>query len=137
MQINIPPGIPPVWGKAVPLEQVLINLVNNACDAYEAANAPADQARRVIDISAQRDGGHVRLTIQDYAGGLLPDALQHAFQPFYTTKEVGKGTGLGLSISYGIIADLGGKITVANRNGGARFTITLQVAADVAGGTAG
>ena len=71
----------------------------------------------------------VVVSVQDTGGGIARDALDRVFEPFYTTKEVGKGTGLGLSVSYGIIRDMGGVIEAVNVDGGARFTITLPVAA--------
>ncbi|MCA9543817.1 MAG: hypothetical protein KC613_05485 [Myxococcales bacterium] len=66
---------------------------------------------------------------QVLALGVEAETLAHIFDPFFTTKAVGKGTGLGLSISYGILEELGGSITAANRaEGGARFEVILPLA---------
>ena len=68
------------------------------------------------------------LSVQDTGGGVPDEVMGRIFEPFFTTKEVGQGTGLGLSISYGIIAEMGGRIEVANVDGGAKFTIIMPIA---------
>lgn len=70
----------------------------------------------------------VMLTVSDSGGGINPEYLDRVFEPFFTTKEMSKGTGLGLSISYGIVSDMGGRLSVKNIDGGARFTLELPVA---------
>jgi C4-dicarboxylate-specific signal transduction histidine kinase len=67
----------------------------------------------------------VVIEVQDQAGGIPEAVLPRVFEPFFTTKPVGQGTGLGLSISYGIVTDMGGSITVGNRDGGAWFQLRL------------
>ena len=108
----------------VRLEQVLLNLISNARDAFQDS-----QDRSDIDwilISAhQKSHQSIELTIADSAGGIPDSKIQRIFDPFFTTKEVGKGTGLGLSISYSIIEDSGGKLSVKNSKHGAIFTLTL------------
>lgn len=108
----------------VRLEQVLLNLIANARDAFQDS-----QDRSDIDwilISAhQKSHQSIELTIADSAGGIPDSKIQRIFDPFFTTKEVGKGTGLGLSISYSIIEDSGGKLSVKNSKHGAIFTLTL------------
>ncbi len=125
---DMPASLPDIIGKAVPLEQVLINLINNSCDAYEAALPVMPSARRVIRVSAAAVGKDVRLTVQDEAGGISDANLASIFLPFFTTKRVGQGPGLGLSISFGIVSELGGTITARNENGGAMFVIGLPIA---------
>ncbi len=126
LEVTVQHNLPPVLAKEVPLEQVLLNLVANACDAYTnkaAAEIPLDQ--RVVWVAAEALGDKVQIMVRDSAGG-IPDALLHRiFEPFFTTKPVGQGTGLGLSISYGIITDMGGTIEAFNENGGMLFRIVL------------
>jgi len=117
----LPPDLPEAGLGLVQLEQVLINLLVNAADAYAAT----DVAERVIRIEARREGTEVVLSVADAAGG-IPDAVrERIFEPFFTTKPVGQGTGLGLSISYDIVTGAGGGMSVRNQNGGAVFEIRL------------
>jgi two-component system NtrC family sensor kinase len=103
------------------LQQVLLNILNNAVDAI------GNEAGR-IQIRTELAGEEVRIDIEDTGQGMTPEQLEKIFLPFYTTKEVGKGTGLGLSVSYGIIKDLGGRIEVESAPGrGSVFTIYLPV----------
>ena len=103
------------------LEQVLLNILNNAIDALE------DKPGR-ISIVTKRTGDKVRIELSDTGKGMSRDQLENIFVPFYTTKEVGKGTGLGLSVSYGIVRDLGGEIEVRSHPGhGSTFTLVLPV----------
>ncbi|MBX9748146.1 MAG: PAS domain-containing protein [Roseococcus sp.] len=128
LRMALPPGLPHVLGKAVPLEQVVMNLISNACDAYAGLVPPVPAGQRVIAITAEAEADWVTISVQDAAGGIAPDILPRVFEPFFTTKPVGQGTGLGLSISYGIITELGGSITAANTAGGCRMLIRLPVA---------
>jgi PAS domain S-box-containing protein len=126
---NLPPDLPPVLGRAIPLEQVFMNLISNACHAYDALEVPVPPGRRGIRIAARSlDGGRIRITVEDAAGGIPPHILPRIFEPFFTTKPVGKGTGLGLSISSGLITDMGGTIAATLIEGGTRFTMELPVA---------
>jgi C4-dicarboxylate-specific signal transduction histidine kinase len=68
------------------------------------------------------------IQVRDNGGGIAPGIMERIFDPFFTTKEVTKGTGLGLSISYGIVSAMGGRLTAANVDGGALFTLHLPVA---------
>ncbi|MGG5887097.1 ATP-binding protein [Falsiroseomonas sp. HC035] len=124
---DIAEALPPVLGKAVPLEQVLINLIVNACDAYRAMPAPPPQ--RTIRIAAVARCGRMRITVADQAGGIAAKILPHIFDPFFTTKPEGTGTGLGLSISSSIITEMGGTIDVETRDGATTFSILLPLAA--------
>ncbi|TCH99447.1 hypothetical protein EJV46_01870 [Roseococcus sp. SYP-B2431] len=120
--------LPPVQGRLIPLEQVLVNLLVNARDAM--AHLPAGQ--RIVTISVERPRGADWLSIfvRDQGHGLPEGIVQHAFEPFFTTKPPGQGTGLGLSIAYGTILAFGGEITLGNRpGGGAEVAIRLRLAA--------
>ena len=121
----LPPDPPRVLAKEVPLEQVMINLLANACDAYLQRAQPGP---RPVAVAVGEEAGFAVITVQDRAGGIPPEIVERIFEPFFTTKPVGKGTGLGLSLSFGIVTDLGGTMAVANRDGGALFTIRLPLA---------
>jgi PAS domain S-box-containing protein len=128
LQAALPEGLPPVLGKAVPLEQVIMNLISNACDAYAGRPEPVPAERRVISVAAHAEADWVTIEVQDAAGGIPGEVLPRIFEPFFTTKPVGQGTGLGLSISYGIITDMGGTITAENYADGCLLRILLPVA---------
>jgi len=116
-----------VLGTLVLLEQVMINLIANACDAFKAARPPVDRDRRQIEVTGFAADAAVVFTIADHAGGIPERDLPQVFQPFFTTKPAEEGTGLGLSISHAIITDMGGTITVRNSRDGAVFELRLPV----------
>jgi signal transduction histidine kinase len=68
--------------------------------------------------------------VEDNGGGIDPRLLEKIFEPFFTTKPVGKGTGLGLSVSYGIVQQMGGRLSAENGVEGACFRIALPLFAD-------
>ena len=103
------------------LQQVILNIINNAVDAIEG------RPGRIILTTSSEDG-QVVISLVDTGKGMSPNQLDKIFMPFFTTKEVGKGTGLGLSVSYGIIKSLGGKIEVHSKLGeGTEFVIHLPL----------
>ena len=117
----------------VQFDQVIINLAVNARDAMpdggrltiESTNSTLEQ-RLSSNTGEINPGEYVRLTFSDTGSGMDPAMLQHIFEPFYTTKEVGKGTGLGLATTHGIISQNNGYITVVSKPGqGSVFTIYL------------
>jgi PAS domain S-box-containing protein len=114
-----------VQGDRVQLEQVLLNLFVNACDAMDATPAGA----RRIDIACRAVAGKgVRLTVADSGPGIPAAVLEKVFDSFFTTKP--HGLGFGLSVSRAIIVAHGGRIEAANHaGGGAEFRITLPVTA--------
>lgn len=102
------------------LQQVFLNIMNNAIDAIEKDG--------VIWIRSKRDDIWLEVDIEDTGPGIPPDKRKRVFDPFYTTKEAGKGTGLGLWISYNIIEKMGGKISFETETGkGTTFTIRLPI----------
>ena len=110
------------WGFQDGVEQVLMNLISNACDAMEKSPT------KVITLSAKKHENHLQVKIQDTGAGIPPKDLPKIFNSFYTTKAVGKGTGLGLSICRQIIEDHGGKLTVDSSVGvGSTFSILLPI----------
>lgn len=123
--VDVAAGLPQAVGSPALLEQVLQNLIKNACDAM-------GQSGR-LDIRAGADGDSVEIELADSGPGLAPEAIKHAFEPFFTTKAPGKGTGLGLSICYAIMSEMHGRISCGNRAaGGAWFRLRLPQA-DAAG----
>jgi two-component system sensor histidine kinase HupT/HoxJ len=113
----------PVEGSAGQLQQVLMNLVQNARDA----TAGCGEGR--LSITSSSSDGQIVLEFHDNGPGIAAADLPHLFDPFFTTKPVGQGTGLGLAISYTIVERHGGKLTAANHpGGGAVFTLSLPLA---------
>ncbi len=115
-----------VRGGKVRLQQVIMNLINNAADAMAG-----QRRKRCITITIQHVKGRVHLKVRDTGPGL--EKPERVFDPFYTTKTVGEGLGLGLSISYGIVQSFGGDISGQNHaTGGATFTVKLTPSARAA-----
>ncbi|MBI3935598.1 MAG: GHKL domain-containing protein [Betaproteobacteria bacterium] len=114
------------------INQVFLNLLNNAAQAVEAGNG-------VITLTTRTEGpDRVAVEVEDNGKGIPPEVLPKIFDPFFTTKEVGKGTGLGLSIVYKIVEQHGGKITVESKVGaGTKFTVVLPVTPPATGELAG
>lgn len=111
-----------VVGDAVLIEQVLVNLLSNACDAIEATGRQGGITIRREDSDAQT----VAFSVVDDGIGLGDLTPERAFDPFVTTKDPGAGLGLGLSISFNIITGMGGTLTLRERNtSGALVTVTL------------
>jgi len=109
-----------VMGSPGQMQQVIINLVQNAADATH------DQLTQTLKIRAWQENSEIIATFLDNGHGVADEALDKIFDPFYTTKSIGKGTGLGLSISYGIVERHGGQLAVANHaHGGAEFMLRL------------
>ncbi|HUJ41067.1 MAG TPA: PAS domain S-box protein [Candidatus Acidoferrales bacterium] len=118
------PRLPEIVGDPHQLQQVFLNILNNAYDAVREAGRPGR-----IEIETARRGDCVEVSIRDNGTGISqPDKI---FDPFFTTKEVGKGTGLGLSICYGIVREHGGEILCENNTGapGCTFVVRLPLAA--------
>jgi two-component system, NtrC family, sensor kinase len=110
------------------LNQVLINLLNNAIDAIVEKHGSEGGA---LTVSAGPDmDGKVFISVNDNGSGISPEDLKKIFTPFFTTKPVGQGTGLGLSVCLGIIDSMGGVMEVSSEKGvGTTFTIHLPAAA--------
>jgi two-component system NtrC family sensor kinase len=113
-----------VHGDLRHLQQVLVNLLNNAIDAVIARHGSSGGVIRIE--SGPAENGQVEIKIRDNGNGISSENLKKVFTPFFTTKPVGKGTGLGLSVCYGIIDKMGGAMAVASQeNVGTTFTIRL------------
>ena len=117
--------LPAVLGDRRALQQVVLNLLNNAAQAV-TANPPGRP--QLIRLTTWFDD-RVRLRVADTGPGISDEVLPQLFTPFFTTKEPGQGTGLGLSITYSIVEAHGGRITVERpAEGGAAFLVDLPAA---------
>jgi len=118
---NLANDIPMMRMSSTELQQVFLNLINNALDAM-------DKNGGIINISTRYLAGNIIIDIADDGPGIPEVNLAKIFDPFFTTKPVGKGTGLGLSICYGIVNKSGGKIEAKSLvEKGTTFTITIPV----------
>ncbi len=112
------------FGSENELFQAILNILNNAKDAFQENEIKQPQVR--IDLSIFENTGYI--TIQDNAGGVKEDIIENVFEPYVTTKTERKGTGIGLYIVKNIVEiNFTGSIQVENLDGGARFTIKLPI----------
>jgi two-component system NtrC family sensor kinase len=122
--MDLDSNLKPLRSDPSQLQQVFLNLINNAIDAHEG------KPYGTIRITSKADDRQEKATLvfADTGSGIPKENVGKIFDPFFTTKSVGKGTGLGLSICYGIINKMGGKIDVQSAPGkGARFRIWIPV----------
>jgi two-component system NtrC family sensor kinase len=121
LEMNLPEDMPSIMSDKGQLQQVFLNIINNAVDAV-------DKGGTITVTTGIKDENTLTVSIEDNGHGISEHIQKHIFEPFYTTKEKGRGTGLGLSISYGIIKKLGGDIFVRSAVGkGTMFTIEIPV----------
>jgi two-component system NtrC family sensor kinase len=114
--------IPAIPSDPSQLQQVFLNLLNNAIDAI------GKDGKVTLHTEHQPQSNFLIVKVADTGPGIPKEVLAKIFDPFFTTKEVGKGTGLGLSISYSIVEKLGGTITVDSEvDKGTTFTIALPI----------
>lgn len=120
IQKHLMPDLPVIASDQSQLQQVFLNLINNAVDAIEKDG--------LVEITTLVENQSVVIKIADNGPGISDEYQKKIFDPFFTTKATGKGTGLGLTISFSIIEKLGGSITVGTaEQGGAVFTIKLPL----------
>jgi signal transduction histidine kinase len=119
VHLEVPEDMPAIETDRGKLQQVLVNLVNNAFQAVDNGC--------ILDIAASSAGADkVRITISDNGCGMPEETLPKIFEPFFSTKQGDKGTGLGLAITYGLVKKLQGEISVKSKVlEGTTFTITL------------
>jgi len=121
LQCSASGDIPAIQADPDRLQQVLVNLMNNAIESMP------EGGRLNIGL-VNGGGGELLINISDTGTGITPENQARIFDPFFTTKPAGKGTGLGLAVSYGIIRDHGGEIRVNSSAGeGSTFSIVLPV----------
>lgn len=111
-----------VWMDHFQIQQVLLNLINNAEQAFRGCEGP-----RELKVVTSQTEENVIISVTDTGPGVPPEILDEIFNPFFTTKEVGEGTGLGLAISDGIVRGHGGRISVVSSPRGATFSIELPL----------
>lgn len=118
---DLPDGLPTVLGDPARFDQVVLNLVGNACDAMPTGGH--------LGVRLTADGAWVQLVVQDTGCGMDAETRAHIFEPFFTTKAPGHGTGLGLATVRTIVEAFGGAVTVESAPGrGAAFTVRLPAA---------
>ena len=123
--------LPPLLCQPSLLNQVFLNIIENATEAIDALTATGNHRPGKIEIATATDGDRVRIEISDNGIGVKPDNADRIFDPFFTTKRLGRGPGLGLSACYAIVTEQhSGTIAYHPRpDGGSRFEITLPIAA--------
>jgi two-component system sensor kinase FixL len=120
---RIDPAATRVRGDAVHIQQVLVNLIRNSCEAM--ADSPTKKLRITVALDDE-NADMVRVSVADTGAGLAPDILPELFTAFTSTKHA--GLGVGLSISRSIVRAHGGRIWAANRaRGGTAFSFTLPL----------
>jgi C4-dicarboxylate-specific signal transduction histidine kinase len=123
-ETDLAPSLPPVLGDRVELQQVILNLVGNACDAMVDTPAPQRLVRIATGLTPD---GQVQLTVEDRGTGIPPGRLEQIFDAFFTTKT--SGLGLGLAICRSIATAHGGRLWATNNDsGGATFYLVLDQA---------
>ncbi len=125
--LELDTSLPSIRGDIHKLEQVFINMIVNAKDAFEEMKNSLQEKNILVKSYFKEQQGIIYIEFSDNGPGIPEEIRDRVFEPFFTTKEVGKGTGLGLSISYGIIKAHGGTIEVASNDRGTTFTISLPV----------
>jgi len=119
---NLDPGLPEINTDSSQLQQVFLNILNNAFDAISNDG--------MVNISTSLNARQLAVEFADSGPGLPEEVLKKVFEPFFTTKKAGSGTGIGLAISYSIVERLGGTIEVRNgKQGGCVFRVNLPIAA--------
>ena len=129
--------LPPIYGDRGQIEQAIVNLAVNACDAMPAGGKITLRVSAVdVDASFVRahqpmtPGRFVEISLADTGHGMTSDVLAHMFEPFFTTKDVGRGTGLGLAMVYGTVKQSGGFIFVDSQpHQGSVFRLVLSAGA--------
>jgi hypothetical protein len=139
LELRLDPDLPPVLIKPGDLEQIVLNLAQNACEAMnDMPNKQLLITTEYLTIPASTNqnsqadapcpclppGRYMKLTVTDTGRGLEPDLISRIFEPFFTTKPMGQTTGLGLATVYGIVYSNKGLIDVKSEPGkGSTFTI--------------
>jgi len=142
LEVRVPANLPEIECRSQQIQQVLMNLLTNGCDALNGKYPARDENKKLI-ITAREIGSAdcekwkaegpiprawVRLTVEDRGAGIPENVRGRIFDSFFTTKSPGKGTGLGLSISHGIVKDHGGALWFESKAGQwTRFHVDLPV----------
>lgn len=108
-----------LWGKEIPLSQVIINLINNSADAVESSE------EKWVELTINEDDQFIIFTVKDSGTGIPADVQHKMMTPFFTTKMIGRGTGLGLSISKGIVEEHKGQLLYNSESMNTEFIVKL------------
>jgi signal transduction histidine kinase len=135
VRIDLAPDLPQILADATQVQQVLLNLGNNALQALPATGGILEIGAvavtcesNVPTVAGLRPGRYVRITVRDNGHGMSMDTLERVFDPFFTTKPPGKGTGLGLAVVHGIMQLHEGTVTVRSEVGkGSTFSLYFPV----------
>ncbi|HEY7423494.1 MAG TPA: PAS domain S-box protein, partial [Gemmataceae bacterium] len=136
VEVCVPPDVSPVTADVAQVQELLLNLTANACDAMPDGGALtltlANRTFTAEDCAATLDarpGSFVELCVRDTGRGMTPEVRERVFEPFFTTKRPGQGAGMGLAVAFGIVKGHKGWITVQSGLGaGTAFRIYLPVA---------
>jgi len=124
INVNLQENLPILHVSQTELQQILLNLINNALDAMEKTGG-------TLNVSNGLEGDYIVVEVADDGPGIPEANIVRIFDPFFTTKPVGKGTGLGLSICYGIIKKMGGDIIVkSTMEVGTTFRVKIPIPKD-------
>jgi len=133
LEARIDDGIPAVQGVRVEIQQILLNLIFNACESM-SSNTPEERRIEIVALLDHESGGFVRTSVLDYGAGIGQEHLERIFERFYRvdrarSRDVG-GTGLGLSIVKHLVQEFDGTIGIASEPGsGTTFTVRLPLSA--------
>lgn len=117
--VDVEPDLPPVRGFTGELNQIWANLIDNALDAVSESGR--------VDVTANRERGHVVVRVVDNGGGIPADIRERVFEPFFTTKPIGKGTGLGLDIVRRLVLHNDAEIEVESAPGRTEFRVSFPL----------
>jgi two-component system NtrC family sensor kinase len=124
VEVQIPPSFPQILGNFQQIQQVVVNLISNACDAMGSWEGP-----KRLEVTASFHGKRVKVNVSDSGPGIPENIQDHLFEPFFTTKPEGRGTGLGLAVCRQIIEDQGGTIGFRSEKGqGTTFWFDVPLA---------
>jgi PAS domain S-box-containing protein len=124
--VELQPDLPRTMADFQQMQQVFLNLINNAEQAMLEAHG-----RGKLLVRTSTEVNIIRITFSDNGPGISAENIKKIFDPFFTTKEVGKGTGLGLSICFGLIQAHGGRIYADSKLGqGSTFIVEIPIIAD-------
>jgi signal transduction histidine kinase len=127
LSVEVSEALPLLSADPDQLQQVLVNLVKNACDACSTGGHVTIRAHS--EERGPSVWNRVRVEVEDDGCGIMPADQLRIFDPFYTTKKRGQGTGLGLTVAAQIVRNHGGEITVdSNRERGARLAVLWPIA---------
>ncbi len=123
LKLELDKTLPMTYADDRQIEQVFVNIMNNACDAFEEKSREGNE----IGIRAYYNDTDIYFDIFNNGPQIPKDSLEKIFDPFYTSKDVGKGTGLGLSLCYGIVHEHNGDITVESDSEKTVFSIRIPI----------